>query len=326
MRVLVTGGAGFIGSFLTERLVEMGFDVVVIDNLSSGGDLNRLKDVIDRVRFIKDDLKSPSNPGAFQGVDTVFHLAANPEVRVSVTEPRIHFDENVLVTFNVLELSRKYGGVKTVVYASSSTVYGDAKTIPTPEDHPIQPISVYGAAKAAGEVMCGTYARLYGINCVILRYANIVGPRLRHGVVYDLLMKLKKNPEELEVLGDGTQEKSYLYITDTISATLMAWEYAVKNGGIYTYNIGNWDSISVRDIVSIVIRASGFNPRINYKPATPDGRGGWPGDVKRMLLSIDKIVREVGWRPSMSSREAIELTAKSLVKEIGVRDDEGISP
>ncbi|WP_446752435.1 NAD-dependent epimerase/dehydratase family protein [Vulcanisaeta sp. JCM 16161] len=319
MRVLVTGGAGFIGSFLTERLVEMGFDVVVIDNLSSG-DLGRLGNVIDRIRFVKDDLKSPSNPDVFRDVDTVFHLAANPEVRVSVTEPRVHFDENVLATFNVLELVRKYG-VKTVVYASSSTVYGDAKIIPTPEDHPIQPISVYGAAKAAGEVMCGTYVRLYGINCVILRYANIVGPRLRHGVIYDLLMKLRKNSSELEVLGDGTQEKSYLYITDTINATLMAWEHAVKNGvGVYTYNVGNQDSISVRDIVGIVIRASGFNPRIIYKPATPDGRG-WPGDVKRMLLSIDRIIREVGWRPGMSSREAIELTARSLIKELGVSND-----
>ena len=315
MKVLVTGGAGFIGSFLTERLVEMGFDVVVIDNLSSG-DLDRLRNVIDRVRFVKDDLKSPSNPDVFQGVDAVFHLAANPEVRVSVTEPRIHFDENVLATFNVLELARKYG-VRSVVYASSSTVYGDARVIPTPEDHPIQPISVYGAAKAAGEVMCGTYARLYGINCVALRYANIVGPRLRHGVIHDLLMKLRKNPSELEVLGDGTQEKSYLYITDAVNATLMAWEYAVKNGGVYIYNVGNWDSISVKDIVSIVIKVSGLNPRVIYKPATPDGRG-WPGDVKRMLLSIDMIVREVGWKPTMSSRDAIELTARSLAQELGV--------
>ena len=315
MKVLVTGGAGFIGSFLTERLVEMGFDVVVIDNLSSG-DLDRLRNVIDRVRFVKDDLKSPSNPDVFQGVDAVFHLAANPEVRVSVTEPRIHFDENVLATFNVLELARKYG-IKSVVYASSSTVYGDARVIPTPEDHPIQPISVYGAAKAAGEVMCGTYARLYGINCVALRYANIVGPRLRHGVIHDLLMKLRKNPSELEVLGDGTQEKSYLYITDAVNATLMAWEYAVKNGGVYIYNVGNWDSISVKDIVSIVIKVSGLNPRVIYKPATPDGRG-WLGDVKRMLLSIDRIVREVGWKPTMSSKEAIELTARSLAQELGV--------
>ncbi len=258
---------------LTERLVEMGFNVVVIDNLSSG-DLDRLRNVIDRVKFVKDDLKSPSNPDVFQGVDAVFHLAANPEVRVSVTEPRIHFDENVLATFNVLELARKYG-VRSVVYASSSTVYGDARVVPTPEDHPIQPISVYGAAKAAGEVMCGTYARLYGINCVALRYANIVGPRLRHGVIHDLLMKLRKNPSELEVLGDGTQEKSYLYITDAVNATLMAWEYAVKNGGVYIYNVGNWDSISVKDIVSIVIKVTGLNPRITYKQQPQMVGVGW---------------------------------------------------
>ncbi|BDR91950.1 NAD-dependent epimerase/dehydratase family protein [Vulcanisaeta souniana] len=315
MRILITGGAGFIGSFLTERLVSLGYSVVVIDNLSSG-DLGRLGQVIDRITFVKDDLKNPRNPEAFQGIDSVFHLAANPEVRLSVTEPRIHFDENIVATFNVLELSRKYG-VKNIVYASSSTVYGDAKVLPTPEDHPIQPISVYGAAKTAGEIMCGTYTRLYGINCVALRYANIVGPRLRHGIIYDLLMKLKRDPNELEVLGDGTQEKSYIYITDTINATLMAWEHAARNSGIYVYNVGNWDLINVREIVNIIVKVSGFNPRITYRPATPDGRG-WPGDVKRMLLSIDKIVREVGWRPSMSSKDAIETTAKALSQELGV--------
>ncbi len=315
MRVLITGGAGFIGSFLTEKLVSLGYSVVVIDNLSSG-DLSRLGQVIDRITFVRDDLKNPRNPEVFQGIDSIFHLAANPEVRISVTEPRIHFDENIAATFNVLELSRKYG-VKNIVYASSSTVYGDAKVLPTPEDYPIQPISVYGAAKAAGEIMCGTYARLYGINCVALRYANIVGPRLRHGIIYDLLMKLKRDPSELEVLGDGTQEKSYLYITDTINATLMTWEYAARNGGAYAYNVGNWDTVNVREIVNIIVKASGFNPRIAYKPATPDGRG-WPGDVKRMLLSISKIVREIGWRPSMGSRDAIELTARSLSQELGV--------
>ncbi len=315
MRVLVTGGAGFIGSFLTERLVEMGFDVIVLDNLSSG-DINRLRGVIDKIRFIKDDLKNPVNPGIFRGVDAVFHLAANPEVRVSVTEPRVHFDENILATFNALEAARKYG-VRSFVYASSSTVYGDAKVIPTPEDYPIQPISIYGAAKAAGEVLCETYARLYGINCLILRYANIVGPRLRHGVIHDLLLKLKNNPNELEVLGDGTQEKSYLYVTDAVNATLMAWEHAVGAGGIHIYNVGNWDSVNVRDIVGVIIKVSGLNPRIIYRPATPDGRG-WPGDVKKMLLSIDRIVKEVGWKPSMGSRDAVESTAKALALELGV--------
>jgi len=315
-KILITGGAGFIGSFLTERLVELGFEVIVVDNLSSG-DISRLSSIIDRIRFVKDDVKSPRFPEVFRDVNTVFHLAANPEVRISITEPQVHFNENVLATFNILELSRKYG-VKNVVYASSSTVYGDAKVMPTPEDYPIQPISVYGAAKAAGEIMCATYARLYGINCVALRYANIVGPRLRHGVIHDLLIKLKKDPSTLEVLGDGSQEKSYLYITDTINATVMAWQHALEsNGGVYIYNVGNLDTITVKEIVNLVIKASGFNPRITYRPATPDGRG-WPGDVKRMWLSIDKIMREVGWKPMMSSREAIDLTAKALVEELGV--------
>ena len=314
MRVLVTGGAGFIGSFLTERLVDEGFGVVVIDNLSSG-DLSRLGRVIDRVRFVRDDLKNPGNPDVFRGVDAVFHLAANPEVRVSVTEPSVHFNENVVATFNVLELSRKYN-VKSIVYASSSTVYGDARILPTPEDHPIQPISVYGAAKAAGEVLCSTYARLYGMTCVSLRYANVVGPRLRHGVVHDLLMKLKNNPNELEVLGDGTQEKSYIYITDAVDATISAWEHAGE-GGVYVYNVGNWDTISVREIVNVILEVSGLSPRVTYKPATPDGRG-WLGDVKKMWLSIDRIVKEVGWKPSVNSKGSIRLTAEALCRELGV--------
>ena len=314
MRVLVTGGAGFIGSFLTERLVDDGFDVVVIDNLSSG-DLDRLGRVINRVFFVKDDLKMPSRPDVFRDVDAVFHLAANPEVRVSVTEPSIHFNENVVATFNVLELARKYG-VKTIVYASSSTVYGDAKVLPTPEDHPIQPISVYGAAKAAGEIMCSTYARLYGITCVILRYANVVGPRLRHGVIHDLLIKLRENPGELEVLGDGTQEKSYIYVTDAVEATVRAWKHA-SSGGVYVYNVGNWDTVSVRDIVGIITEVAGVRPRVTYRPATPDGRG-WLGDVKRMWLSIERIVREVGWRPTVNSRDAVRLAAEALCRELGV--------
>jgi UDP-glucose 4-epimerase len=247
----------------------------------------------------------------------VFHFAANPEVRLSATEPVVHFNENVLATFHVLEWARQTG-VRTVVFASSSTVYGDAEVIPTPEEEPYRPISVYGAAKAAGEVMCGAYARLYGLRCLVLRYANVVGPRLRHGVIYDFIMKLKKNPNVLEVLGDGTQRKSYLYVTDAVDATISAWKKMEElQLPFLAVNVGNVDAISVLEIAQIVADVLKLKPEIRLVPATPDGRG-WPGDVKYMTLSIAKLTKMTGWRPTMSSAEAVRRAAEDLAKELAL--------
>ncbi len=313
-RILITGGAGFIGSHLVDRLVMEGYNVRVIDNLSSG-DLSYISHHIGKpnFEFIRGDLKSPEDVSrAIKDIDTVFHFAANPEVRLSVTEPEIHFRENIYATFNLLEAMRREGGVELFVFASSSTVYGDAKIIPTPETHEIRPISVYGASKAGCEALICSYAHLYGFKAVSLRYANIVGPRLRHGVIYDFIVKLRKNPKKLEILGDGTQRKSYLYITDTLDATLFAAQHI--EGWYDVYNIGNDDWITVKEIADIVARAMGVRPEYVFTGGTRDGRG-WPGDVKFMRLSIDKIKKK-GWRPKYSSREAVRLTAESLVREL----------
>lgn len=310
MRIVVTGGAGFIGSHLVDRLVEIGHDVAVVDNLSSG----RREFVNKAAEFHIRDLKD-ANWGAGIRGEVAFHFAANPEVRLSTTEPVVHFNENVLATFNVLEWTRQTG-VRAVVFASSSTVYGDAEIIPTPEEAPYRPISVYGAAKAAGEVMCATYARLYGIKCLAIRYANIIGPRLRHGVIYDFIMKLRKNPNVLEVLGDGTQRKSYLYITDAVDATIQAWQKLEEEKEPYmALNIGNLDAVRVLDIAQIVAEVLGLRPEIKLVPATADGRG-WPGDVKYMTLSITKLMKLTGWRPTMTSAEAVRKTAEDLTREL----------
>jgi len=221
-KCVVTGGAGFIGSHLVDRLSVKTSNVRVIDNLSSGS-LENIKMHIGKpyLTFVKADLKSLDSEWVkeFVDADVVYHLAANPEVRVSVTDPKIHFDENVVTTFNVLEACRK-GNVRYLVFASSSTVYGDARTIPTPEDHPLEPISVYGACKLACENLMISYAKLYGIRCLILRYANIIGPRSRHGVIIDFVKKLKNDPRKLEILGDGTQKKSYIHVEDAVTATM----------------------------------------------------------------------------------------------------------
>jgi len=180
----------------------------------------------------------------------------------------------------------------------------------------VSKVSGDGAAKAAGEVMCGAYARLYGMRCLAVRYANIVGPRLRHGVIYDFIMKLKRNPNVLEVLGDGTQRKSYLYIKDAVDATLAAWRKLEElNEPFLALNVGNVDAVRVLDIAQIVAEVMGLKPEIKLVPATPDGRG-WPGDVKYMTLSITKLMRLTGWKPTMTSVEAVRKTAEDLAREL----------
>jgi len=312
---LVTGGAGFIGSHLVDRLVADGWRVRVVDNLSSG----RLENLAQHrgnpdVDVIVGDLKDPETGlRVVEGVNVVFHFAANPEVRVSTTDPEIHFRENVVATFNLLEAMRRRG-VKELVFASSSSVYGEPENIPVGEEAPVRPVSVYGASKVACESLIHAYSRLYGIRAVVLRYANVVGPRLRHGVVYDLLMKLRRDKTRLEVLGDGTQVRSYIYVDDAVNATMIAYERAGE--GFNVFNVASEDWITVRDVVQIILRELGIeNIEILYKPVLHGV--GWSGDVKRIALRIDRL-KSLGFRPSMNSREAVGKTVQSLIKELAI--------
>ncbi len=311
MKILVTGGAGFIGSHLVDKLAAEGHQVRVIDNLSSG----RLENLAHRrdVEVIIGDLKNPQDAQkAVRGVDAVFHFAANPEVRVSTTNPDIHFNENVVATFNLLEAMRK-NDIGQLVFASSSSVYGEPDEIPVDENAPLRPVSVYGASKAACEHLIHAYAKLYGFRAVALRYANVVGPRLRHGVIWDLINKLRKNPHELEILGDGKQVRSYIYIDDAVEATLLAWRKAADTS--YTaYNVAAEDWITVDEVADLVIETMGLtNVKKTHKPVLHGV--GWPGDVKKIALKIDKL-KQLGFEPKVNSREAVRLTAKSLLHEI----------
>ncbi len=313
-RVFITGGAGFIGSHLVDKLCENHVEVVVFDNLTAG-----------RMENFKKWLNAPNFKFVFGDLlfyekileplvrcETVFHLAANPEVRISSTDPKVHYEQNVLATFNLLEAIRKVGSVKTLIFASSSAVYGDAEEIPTPEDYsPLKPISVYGASKLASEALITSYAYTYGFKAVIYRLANIVGSRARHGVIYDFIRKLRENPKKLEILGDGTQTKSYLHVEDCVNAMLVGINFNREKVGIY--NVGSEDQVTVKEIADIVCEKMGLSNVQYIFTGGVDGGRGWKGDVKFMLLNINKL-KELGWKPRLNSRQSVERAAEEILK------------
>jgi UDP-glucose 4-epimerase len=225
----------------------------------------------------------------------------------------VHFNENVVATFNLLEAMRRRG-VKEIVFASSSSVYGEPDSIPVGEDAPLRPVSVYGASKASCESLIHAYTRLYGLRAVVLRYANIVGPRMRHGVIWDFIVKLRGNPVELEVLGDGSQVRSYMYVGDAVEATITAWSRGGE--GYQVYNVASEDWIAVDEVADIVVEAMGLKGvRKKYKPVLHGV--GWPGDVKRIALKIDKL-KSIGFKPRMSSRKAVRTAVEELLEELKI--------
>ncbi len=308
-KVIVTGGAGFIGSHLVDRLVSIGLNVKVLDNLSVGS-IENLRQSIDKVEFIKGDVTNLDDlVDALRRVNVVFHLAANPEVRIG--DPNIHFKQNILGTYNVLEAMR-INNVSHLIFTSSSTVYGDATVIPTPESYgPLKPISLYGAAKLAAESLISAYSYTFGFKSIIYRLANIVGPRSRHGVIYDFVNKLRKNCCELEILGDGTQSKSYLWINDCIDGILTG--LSDVKGFLEIYNLGSIDRVDVVTVARIIVEEMGLeNVTFRYTGGVNGGRG-WIGDVKYMLLDTSKL-KAKGWKPRYSSIEAVRLAVRALIK------------
>ncbi len=304
-RILVTGGAGFIGSHLVDRLIEENNEIIVLDNLSTG----RMEFIQHhfknpKFKFHKVDLLTDKIDSYFVDVDEVWHLAANSDTRVALKNTKVDIDQNILVTYKVLEAMRK-NGVEKIIFTSSSTVYGEAEKIPTPESHPCRPISLYGASKLACEAIISAYVHTFELKAVIFRLANIIGPRLSHGVIYDFLKKLEKNPNELEILGDGSQNKSYLYINDCIEAMILAAE---KTNNFEIYNVGSEDQLTVLEIAKIICREKGVKPRFKFVGS----KRGWKGDVPLMLLDISKI-KNLGWKPKYNSREAVEQTLKQLI-------------
>jgi len=315
---LVTGGAGFIGSHVVDRLIADGVEVRVLDNLSAGNLLNLSTHKNNKnFHFIKKDLNdSESVKEALNDVQTVFHIAADPEVRTGFEHPQISYRENIENTFNLLEQIRK-SDVETILFTSSSTVYGEPDIIPTPEKYgPLVPISPYGASKLACEALISSYCHTYGIKGQIFRLANVVGSRSKHGVLWDFIGKLRINSKRLEVLGDGKQSKSYLHVSDCIDCFFFC--LSIQKLPTEIFNVGNDDRIDVISIANIVSNEMNLkNVEIVAAGGTSDGRG-WIGDVKTMHLDISKL-KKLGWRPKLSSSEAIKLASDELLKDQLVR-------
>lgn len=298
MNIAVTGGAGFIGSAIAEKLLE-NHSVKVIDNLSSGKKTN----MPEKVRFKEIDIKDEEKVmNALKDIDVVFHFAANPVVSVFPGDRDKDFDENLEGTKNVVEACVE-NEVKELVFASSSVVYGEDAEIPTPETANFDPISMYGATKSGAEHICQVYSDIFDLDLTILRYANIVSGDNPKGVTYDFVNKLEENNDNLTILGNGKQKKSYLYIDDTVEASMIAWKSDKT-----VFNIGSEDAIDVDSIAEIVAEEMDLDPEFEYT----GGERGWEGDVPEMRLDVSKL-KEEGWEPEHSSEESIRKTAQELL-------------
>lgn len=323
--VFITGGCGFVGYHLTRRLLDTpGVERIrVFDNLSSGFQTNLPNDprvdlTVGSVRDF-DKLRAWMNPGYLEpdGFDTVFHLAANPDIARAAQEPRIDFDQGTVLTQNVLEAAR-VNRVARVVFFSGSGVYGDRGETWLTEEMAGNPVSPYGAAKLAGEALLSAYCAMFGIQGLTFRMANIVGPRQTHGVGYDFLRKLKADPTKLDILGDGRQSKSYIHIDDVLNAVIGAVhrQEAGKLPRYDCFNVGTDDWMSVNEIADRAYLISVPSQGQILKRQFSGGSTGWNGDVPVVRLNCSKI-QSAGWRAERNSTEAMDYALRAMKEELG---------
>ncbi len=307
MRAFVTGAAGFIGSNLVDRLLEEGHTVTGFDNFSTGR-LEFLTEAraSDRFHFEQGDLLDlEAVTRAVNGSDIVFHLAANADVRFGLEHPRKDLEQNAIATWNVLEAMRA-AGVGSIVFSSTGSIYGEPSVFPTPEDAPFPlQTSLYGASKLAAEGLIEAYSEGYGIRSYIFRFVSILGERYTHGHVVDFYRQLKAHPERLDVLGNGHQRKSYLYVQDCISAILIALERA--NGRVNIFNLGLDEYCEVNDSIGWISEYLGVRPEIRYA----GGERGWVGDSPFIFLDCARI-RALGWKPRRNIRQGVIHTLEFL--------------
>jgi UDP-glucose 4-epimerase len=311
MEILITGGAGFIGSHLADKLLGKGHKVTAFDNLSLGR-LENLETAMQNsdFEFIRGDIVNIDE--FFKIFETrkfgvIFHMAANSDIAVSHSNISVDFDNTFLTTYNTLLAMKKFD-IKDIVFASTSAVYGEVSHAVDEDFGPLFPVSHYGAAKLASEAFISSFCENYGFKAWITRFPNVVGERATHGAVYDFINKLKVNPSELEVLGNGEQNKPYLYVKDLVDAIIQVWEKTSDN--INYFNIGTETRTKVKEIAQMVIEEMGLDAKIRYT----GGTRGWVGDVPEFSYKLDKI-HSLGWRTTVSSNEAVRKSIKYILEQ-----------
>lgn len=311
MNILVTGGAGFIGSNLSKKMVELNHNVICLDNMSLGkrenvsellllSNFKLIEHDVNDINFLEDLMNE-------EKVELVFHLAANSDIQKSAADPAIEFRNTFSTTYNILE-SMRICGVKKMFFASTSAVYGEKTGQLLSEDAgDLRPISYYGGAKLASEAYLYSYGYMNDMDIMIFRFPNVIGPNLTHGVVFDFIDKLNNNPRELVILGDGTQCKPYIYVDDLVEAIL---DYSLSmEKGISTYNLGVEGATSVRKIADLVCEAMGL---ADVKYNFTGGNIGWKGDIPQFQYDLSKI-HSKGWKARYTSDEAVKATLKAIL-------------
>jgi UDP-glucose 4-epimerase len=313
LRIFVTGGAGFIGSALVDRLAAGGASVTAYDNLSLGRREHLAGAMATgRCALVEADLLDPAAlAAAIAGHDAVFHLAANSDISLGREETNRDLRQGTLATFNVLDAMRA-AGIREVVLASTSAIYGEATPQPTREDAgPLLPISLYGASKLACEALVSAFAHNFGMRGWIFRFANVVGARATHGAVYDFIRKLRSDPRELEVLGDGLQAKPYLFVDDCVDGMLFGWKHARDE--VNVFNLAVDGATSVAEIADLVRAEMGLP---TARIAFTGGARGWPGDVSQVRLDPSRLAA-LGWRARRSSTDAVRAGVRAALRDEG---------
>lgn len=315
-RYFIVGGAGFIGSHFTDSLLANDHveAVTLYDNFSSGREWHYAHHQGDgRFNVIRGDVKDLDRlTEAMAGHETVIHLASNPDIARAATEPAIDFTEGTLLTHNVVEAMRMTGAER-ILYASGSGIYGDLGEVEADEDHgPLLPISTYGASKLAGEALISAYCHMFGLSGCIFRFGNVVGPRQTHGVGFDFVRRLLDEPEHLDILGDGSQSKSYIHVDDVVSAVLLAHERAPQP--FAAFNVATEDYITVHEIAALAIQSLGLAEDAVALRYTGGDRG-WKGDIPVVRLATDHI-RNLGWTCARTSAQAMADSLASLLTDM----------
>ena len=314
MSVCIVGGAGFIGSHFADALLALPRTrlLTIFDNFSSGREHHFAHHSADpRLQVVRCDAANLSSlTDAIRGHNLVIHLASNPDIARAVTEPEIDFHQGTLLTHNVVEAMRR-AGVDRLLYASGSGVYGErGETLLNEASTPLQPVSTYGASKLAGEALIASYCAMFGLTAGAFRFANVVGARQTHGVGFDFLRRLRQDPTHLRILGDGRQSKSYVHVSDVVSAVLLA--NVRVNGGFHVWNVATSDTITVTEIAELAVETLGINPQPRFDYT--GGDRGWKGDVPIVRLDSSRI-RALGWTPQFNSREAMRQSLNDMAQE-----------